>query len=175
MEYVSWVENNENELHISKEIDGILYNIQYRPVDYIVAKEKRKLELPKVELEERVSKLNGAQYYSLRLNKAEGNEDILLYKIQGEQDYYERVNYCNAAMAEDIKLIEGKDTLYCTLFQYVPTYGVAPYADFVFSFDDKKYQGDKILLFNDRIFGAGELQFQIKEDAIKNIPDIITE
>jgi len=174
-EYVAWIEEEANNLRQVKEISNIQYQLQYRPLNYIAAKEKRKVNLPEQELLERTSKLKGSLYFSLRLNLKNNAQDILLHEINGEQDYFARVSYCNAAMADDIKLVDGKDTLACSLFQYVPNYGVAPFADFVFAFEDKETKGDKTILFNDRLFGAGNLQFQFKEEDIENIPEIITE
>ena len=173
-EYVQYVSNPDNGLKRSKTIGDYTYSVQYKPVDYVIANEARKPDLTTTERDARKSELDGLQYFTFRVANATGGQDVLTLNNQTEQDYSAKVGYLSFDFQHDIALVDGGDTLGCKLYNFVRTYGLAPYVDFVMAFDkpseDETTNSDKTLIVEDRVFGAGTIKFAIDAGDIKALP-----
>ncbi len=178
--YVKWIENKENKLKVEKKIGETKFILQYKPIPYMVFQEEKNLELDKSHFSKRAEELSEMQYYSLRILPSERNRDVLTVGINSEQEYFDRVNYFSFNFQNDIKLLDGEDTLYCTQFQFVNNYGLAPYADFVIAFKKQpeeirleKTLADKKFIIEDKVFGNGMVKFNIEKDIVNNIPSVL--
>jgi len=171
-DYVHWVENRDNGLIYSKKVGLFEYSILYKPVEYIAIKELGKEEINQKRIEGKLKELKDLQYFTLKIKADEGN-DLLKAGITEEAEYYDRLNYISGFMADDIKLIEGKDTLVCRLYNMERNYGLAPYNNIVLAFDAKENNNqDKQIEINDKGFGVGKMILRIKKEDIENIPQL---
>lgn len=173
--YVAWVENKDNGLRIERVLDPVTYSVQYKPYDYVVAKEERNNAISKSTFAEWYQELNHMQYYTLRMEIKSG--DILKLNNPSQQEYYQRQNYLTYEFQDNLLLVDGKDSLQCELFQMVGNYGLAPYVDFVMGFksedlDQKHVKSDKEFILQDNVFGGGILKFRVKKEDINNTPEI---
>lgn len=176
--FVSWVENPDNGLRVERKMGRITYAVQYKPYDYVVAKEEKNNQIAKSTFETRYKALNKMQYYTLRIQTT-GN-DLINENSPSQQEYYQRQNYLTFEFERDIQLVDGKDTLSPELFQMVGNYGLAPYVDFVIGFkstdsQQKQIQHDKEFILEDKIFGNGILKFTVKKEDINKTPEIKTQ
>lgn len=178
-EYIQKVENENSGLKIKKEMGEVVYFLQYKPLPYIVIKEEKSLLIDTALMERRMQKLNDLQYYNLRIQSKDKSKDILSVNISSEQDYTRRQNYFSFEFENDIRLIEGKDTLSPALYQFVGNYGISPYVDCIFGFkkdskeiDKSETLTNKEVLIDDRIFGNGILKFLVKKDDINKISSV---
>lgn len=175
-EYVAWVEDKDNGLRIERLMNPITYTLQYKPYDYVIAKEERSNTISKSTFADWYKELDKMQYYTLRI-EAKGVTDILKMNSPSQQEYYQRQNYLTYEFQGDIQLVDGTDTIPCDLFQMVGNYGLAPYIDFVIGFKSKdaiqnQVQHDKQFILEDKIFGGGILKFIVKKEDINKIPEI---
>ncbi|MCK6648972.1 MAG: hypothetical protein L6Q66_04905 [Bacteroidia bacterium] len=162
-EYISYIENVDNGLNVIKTVGEINYSIQYKPEDYIMIKERSYGNKVLIE--------NNMYYFTLRLALSDKSKDILKYNISSPSEYYQRVNYYSFGFQDDILLFSGMDTLECSLFQYVPSYGLSPSADFVLGFEKVgESENDLQFVLDDKIFGAGIVKLVVRDKDIKNIP-----
>jgi len=170
-DYISWVEDEDNGLVVKKEIDGMEYNLLYKPHDYILAKEYSANILDKGRIEARRKELGDLQYFTLRI-RAGNNNELMKAGIANEQEYYARLEYFMSGMQSDLYLVEGKDTLPCRMQHYERTYGMSPWNNFVLGFDnpEKNKQEDKLLVYEDKVLGNGKVMLKIKYKAIENVP-----
>lgn len=172
--YIKWVENPEHGLRQSQVVNGVAFELQYKPVDYIIARENGKPDLSRSFYEKRKEKLGELYYFSLNLKS--GEQDLLMHNINDEQEYYKRVNYYSLDFQQDIKLLCGTDTLACLMYQFENTYGVAPYIRMSIAFSGKKkaelLQKDSFILIEDRVFGGGLLRFPFNSKALDQLPGI---
>lgn len=172
-EYVKWVENADNGLSLTKEFDDVTFQVLYKPVNYIVAKEFLNGGIKKEEVDKRIKELGSMDYYTLRIKSNSSNE-LLSANIGNESEYYQRLEYFMGPMQDDINLINANDTIPCALFHFERSYGLAPYNNFVVGFaGQKKIDDDQTFVFEDKILGTGKVMFKIKSEDRKNIPNII--
>ena len=170
--YISWVENPGNGLAASKEIDGIIYSVQYKPLQYEVLLQEKRM-LTQEEMIREMDSLSDMQYYTFRMQTVNG-ADLHRYGISEDHEYYSRLEYFSLGMQNDVSLIDGKDTLPCLMFHYERTYGIDPRACFVLAFDaGSRNPGKKTLMYNDRVFGAGPVMLSIDAASIEEIPQLI--
>lgn len=175
-DYLKYVENPENGLRQEKKIDKLAYVLQYKPVEYMVAIEQKHPELKTEVLKKRSKEMSDLQCYTLRLISADKHTDVATLGLNSDQDYTVRNTYMSFDMQNDIYMVDGSDTLSCALFQYTNNYGLAPYADFVIAFENK-YQDkiqDKIVVYDDKIFGGGIIKFSISKEDIQKTPPLKT-
>jgi len=170
--YVQWVEGDKSHLSAVKELDDISYTLFYKPLDYMVAKERLNGAITKDQIDARRKECGQMQYYTLKI-KAKGSNELLGANAGSEQEYYGRLEYFMSAMSSDLSLIDGKDTLPCLLYHYERNYGLAPYSSFVLGFDQGKAPAeDKVLVYDDHVLGSGKVMIKIKAEDIKQVPAI---
>ena len=66
-DYVAYTENESNGLRKVKTISPYTISVQYKPLDYVVALEQRKSAINKEIMEARKKKLDGMEYFTLRI------------------------------------------------------------------------------------------------------------
>jgi hypothetical protein len=176
-EYIKWVEDEDNGLLVDRKMPPLSYRVQYKPVDYIIAREERTDKLSKETILKRRKDLQKMDYFTLRIST--NGKDVLNEGVQSKEEYYMRQNYLTYDFQKDIALVIGTDTAGCSLFQMVGNYGLAPYVDFVIGFERKANEenevtADREVILADQTFGNGILKFIIKKENINHVPEIKT-
>lgn len=170
-DYRSWVENKENGLWVAKELGDFEFSILYKPTEYIALLELNPDSINEQKIEKSRKDLGDMQYFTLKIKAKHGN-DLLKTGVENDLQYFDRLNYLSAFMQEDIKLIEGSDTLPCKLFHMERNYGLAPYNNFVLGFAATKNENDKQVEIHDRVFGVGKVILKVSKEDIENIPQL---
>jgi len=173
-ELVQWVENPKHGLLKQKIIDGIQYDLQYRPLEYITAKEADDKLLTTAFIQERKARLSGMEYYHLRVGSANGGE-VLMANCNSQDDYHTRNTYLMFDFRQDIHLVANDDTLPCMLYHYENHQGLAPYADILMAFEKTGTAADRTILINDKVFGNGLIKLEISEQDIQQVPALIVQ
>ena len=170
-QYIAWVENPDNGLFVTKQMNDIVYSLQYKPHQYeAMLQEKRPMS--DAEMKSEVDSLSDMQYYTFRIGTLTG-ADVQRYNLADDNEYYARLEYFALQMEKDIQLIDGQDTLPCLLFHFERTYGIDPRATFVLAFDaKKKSSGNKTLMYTDRAFGSGPVLLTINASDLAEIPEL---
>jgi hypothetical protein len=175
-DYVRWIENPDNGLRQKKDVNGVVFDLQYKPADYVIARENAKNTLPLSFYNERKEKLGELLYFSLEIKSA--SQDLLMYDLKEEQEYYRRVNYYSLDFQQDIKLVVGADTLPCLMYQFENTYGTAPYIRMSIAFSGKQREkiesSDCAVLLEDRVFGGGLLRYEYQKNKWQSVPAVET-
>ncbi|MBO9702038.1 MAG: hypothetical protein J7604_17655 [Sporocytophaga sp.] len=175
-EYIQWIEDKNNGLIDSRDFDDLNYYVQYKPIDYVTLKTLGPDGLNKKIFSETKKEYEGMQYFTLTLSNRSSQEDLLRYDVTGSEEYQHRVSYFAFDAQNDIKLIQGTDTLYCKLYHFERTYNIGPFVSLLMGFDmpsKKNQSSDKILTFHDRAFGNGIIKLKIKSENVEKIPDLI--
>lgn len=165
-DYVKFIENEENGLKVKKEIGDKIFSLQYEPTDYVLLKSGQN-KIDKKELE-------GSEFYTLEVREEKG-KDILNLSEKG-QDYNLKMEYLINDMQKDIKLIVGEDTISCSEFHMERGYDITSRARFMFSFTSEIFKKeeagnmDRVIEFNDKVFGTGKIYITVESSAIENIP-----
>ncbi len=177
VQYVQWINDQEiNSLTKKKEISEINFQLKHLPVEYMVSNELRKKEVSKAELDSLLPEYQGMEYYELRISVDDFNDETAKYGVADMAEYQQRIVYMSFAMQNDLSVtVNGDKEVACQLFHFERTYGVAPYATFLFGFS-KEQMGDQVeertVVFNDNLFNKGLVKFHWHTAEIENVPKI---
>mgnify|MGYP000356640914 CR=1 FL=1 len=173
VEYINWCEDQENELKQSKQIGDFTFSAFYQPHDYLAIKELNKGEsVNSKEFEEKIKEYGEMTYCSFRLENSKTNGELLKTDLSSDQQYYGRLEYMSFKMQEDFKLIQGNDTLPCSMYHFERIYSLAPYATFVLGFPKTDSKEDIKLWFHDKLFNNGIVILNFKTESIHNLPKL---
>ena len=174
IEMKEYVVDMEHGLIKSKIIDEVTFSAKYKPVDYIIANEIKENVISKTVYKKMQEELSGMQYFDLRIEIEKMNGELLKYGLSTEAEYEERVNYLAFTIKDDIKLIDGSDTLNCVLHHFERVYDIVPYATILLGF--KNYGNDlmheKTLMYHDKLFGKGIIKFTFLPADLQSIPHL---
>lgn len=174
-DYIRWVENKTNGLHVEIEEQGYVFDLQYTPLEYLAIREFAHDELSKTAVTEYLPKIEGLQYFTLKIATANRAEDVLKHKLSEKNEYYHRIQYFSSVMQNDLTLLDGAETLHCKLFHYQRDYNIAPYQTFLIAFpNSSKNQApeSKTLVYHDQVLGLNEVRIPIKKESLISIPTV---
>jgi len=172
-EYVKYVENPNNGLKIKQEINGVGYTLQYQPIDYCVMQEERSFSIPSETFKAEYDRFKGLEHYTFRIEK--GAMDSLVNKLGDTSKYKKGITeYFDFWIQKDIKLVEGIDTIPCSICQADANTGMASSYAFTLGFSNKntqeESQADRVLIFENKFLHTDKVMLCVKGKDIKNIP-----
>lgn len=176
-QYVNWINNQAlNSLTKKKEISEINYQLKHLPAEYMVSNELKKVQVSKEELDSLIPQYDGMEYYELRISVDDFYEETAKYGVYDLAEYQQRIAYMSFGMQNDLSLkVNGDKEIPCELFHFERTYGIAPYATFLFGFS-KEEMGDDVaertVILNDNLFNKGLVKFYWQTVEIENVPKI---
>jgi hypothetical protein len=174
-DYVKWVKDEKHGFKKEKKIDDILFSVQYKPINYIICLEEGKNTIDDSVVKTKTKELDNMQYIDFKISIPSEQGEILKYKLNATSNYQDRVNYFAYKMQQDIQLVEGSDTIPCSLYHFERAYDVAPLSTFVLGFPlDKTYKGNRTFIYHDKIFQKGIIQFEFQEQDFQSIPKLET-
>lgn len=173
VEYVRWVETEENGMKQKQVFGDLDFTVQYKPGDYIAILECGKEGISREgKLEQIKSSLGEMQYYNFRVRTKNGG-DLLQSICADQQQYQNALQYLSYEFQNDFLIVENEqDTLPCRLFSYVPNYNVAPYMDFTVAFDAGKLGAERKLIIRDRVFSGTILEYDYSPSEMKSLPEL---
>jgi len=158
--------------------NGVGYTLQYEPTSYCVMLEKRSFSIPANEFKTEYERFKGLEHYTLRIEKS--SMDSLVNKL-GDTSKYKKAaaEYFDFRIRKDITLIEGSDTIPCSICEPDANTGMTQYYTFSLGFSNNNgqstqsdSQADRIILFNNKILHTGDVKLCIKEKDVKSIPEL---
>ncbi len=171
MEYVKYVEDEDNGLKVKKVIEDMTFEFQYKPIPYLLLQTRSTMA---------EKELQGFEYYTLTVYQNSGT-DILGFGDNEGELYNSKMAYLLNDMKNDIKLIVGTDTISCDDFHLERGMESSSKARFIFSFPTKFSSNqesknlDRQISLNDKLFGTGKLNVRISSESINNIPELVYE
>lgn len=168
LEYV----NNETNGYIkSKTIGSITYYGVLKPFDFLLAQERLKQKNNNLQRKD----FENLQYFDLRIKVNGTKQEFIKHELESVLQYKQRVNYCAFEMQNDIKLIDGKDTLNCVLFHFERGFDIISYGHFILGFEN--HEGEMVnpkgLIFNDRLFNNGTIKFMFHPGLLVKEPVLL--
>ena len=175
LDFVSWVKDGHHGLNKEKTIGDIRFAAQYKPLEYVICMEERTEQVEDSLVKRKVAELKDMQYIDFKIALTNSEGELLKYNLSSLSQYEERVNYFSYKMQNDIKLVEGKDTLDCALFHFERAYDVAPYSVFVLGFPLGKGNAEtKTLVYHDNMFKKGIIKLEFEKGDLNTIPNLAT-
>lgn len=173
-ELAKFVQDPKNGLHKVKTVGPITVDLQYKPISFVVVNEFRKNEISKAEYQDRHRSLQSLQQFNLKLSINKSGQDITTFGLSNASDQQGRLYYLSFGMKDDIRLIDGQDTLAPVLYHFERSYDLAGHRTFVLAFEAKEesQHKDKTLVFDSRVLETGPIKITIEEKDIKKIPKL---
>ena len=174
-DYISWCENKENGLIAERQLGNFSFSTFYKTIPYQALKESMSIDsLTEKEFNKTVKEYGDMQYFSFRITDIKGNQELLKANLKSESEYYARIEYLSFKMQDNFKLIEGKDTLKCSMYHFERVYGLAPYATFVLGFPRSKDSdvSSKSLVYEDNLFNSGFIYLNIDKEVLTHLPKL---
>ena len=173
-ELMDYVIKPDNGLIKKKKISEFIYQVKFKPLDYIISKELKGNVIDSAEYIKKYNELSGLQYFDFRIEVEGISTEILKYNLQSISDYEERINYLAFKMQSDFKLVEGSDTLDCLIYHMERAYDVVPYTTVLLGFNTKvnSYYLDKTIIFTDNLFKNGIIKFTFITADLIQIPKL---
>jgi hypothetical protein len=173
--YVQWCEDPANGLQKNKQIEDLTYSLFYKPAEFIALQEEKTEHLSGQVLKKKMAELDGLDYYDFKIQLTKDEGELLKHKLSSPDEYQERLNYFSFNMQQDIKMIEGLDTVSCALFHFERAYDVAPYAIFLLGFPKgEKDFASKTFFYQDNVFHKGIIKFTFTKDELGSLPKLKT-
>jgi hypothetical protein len=168
---VDYVNDEQNGFVKVKTIENIKYYSVLKPVEYLLAQKRLKDNNVKLKSEE----FEDLQYFDLRIEIEDFKSEFIKYDLDSPASYEQRVKYCAFEMQNDIKLIDGNDTLRCVLYHFERAYDVVPYGHFILGFETTKKKNieAKTLCFDDKLFNKGMIKFTYPPKTIAKQPVLL--
>lgn len=172
-EYLEWVENPRNHFQQKKLVGENEYIVQYGSIDYICAQQALQSGVAQAQKRRR-EESNEFVYLKFRIQDVGKSINPLEKNVPNEETYYQRLNYLTFGIEEDLLFLEGTDTLGLRSFQFVRNYALAPYLDYVLTFERKNIesQADYTFIYKDKLFGAGEIRLKFEKSLLAKVPTL---
>lgn len=168
-DYVGWVGDKKNGLIVSRETQAYRFSLQYKPLDYVIMLREKNERISRDSVQQMQKELSGMQYFTFSI-------EPLGVSPAATEDAGDWELYLSGMLQDDLKLVDGGDTLSCLLYQYEPAYGVNPAEKILLGFRTVKAAGDKpnskTLILHNRLDDSGDLSLVISAEAISQIPNL---
>ena len=173
--YVKYVDNPDNGLiqEYKNEDKALQITTQYKPTEYLAIKEIGPTAFHPDSILTLAKEFEGGHHFGFTISSLQSGYDVIKEKLSPKA-YLDRVTYLTGAIRNDFKLLVGLDTVPCTIAHYERNYNISPNNNFMLVCP---YSGvtdeDLTLIYDDKIFGEGKLEFTIKNKNIKNTPKLL--
>jgi len=167
---VSYAENNDNGLRKQVSVGSMLYDIQYKPAEYVARME----HLAPAGERQRARELEGMAWFNISFRVRDYNQSPLRYQVSGLEEYTARQDYYLNQAPKDIYLLYGKDTLYVSSYWFENNQNLALHETMVLGFrlpdGHRRPQQDLRLSFYDRVYRNGIIKAVIRKEDLEDVP-----
>lgn len=172
-DYIRYVENPRNALKGTVHSGIWNYDFQYKPSAYITLRESDPTHSDTVSFRKRTESLDRSVWFNVAISVKGEAADPLKYNIRDINEYNARLSYFLSSAAQNFHLYYGNQGEMKQIGYYFENnYSIKPVAVAVigFSIPDTVPREPVTIEYQDRLFNAGILKFNIAPAAFKNIP-----
>ncbi len=166
-EMITWLEDKENGLIKQEIIDGAKYTVTLHPSQYLEARAI-------IENDSFMLANCNDQNCSIivKMEPTDNQTQFLKLGVVQKEEPFGRINYYMNGFQNDIKILNGDDTLTVENLIYERLYNVSPAQLILFGFKVKNFNNSIKVIFEDRAINTGKMQFEFSSDVLTSIPRI---
>ena len=169
-EYLLWAKDEQHGLRKSKTIGSYTLEVQYKPLNYILAEELQSGQLKKADTDKRKKELEGMEYFDLKIFDCEKKSSVNNLLAPDQQGMY----YFNFQFQDDISLEEGGRVQPCALYHFERAYQLKNRKSFILAFPQSGLPAtDKCLIIDSRELGIGKVKLLIDSQTLQETPDLV--
>jgi len=174
-EYVSWVDDIENGLIKTQIKTNSIITCKYTPAEYHVLKQFSPNNIDQDVFQSEFEGISNMYHFIIRFEKIDGTNFLKNNNIT-HKEFQSNSLYLSYDIRQDLKLVQGLDTVVCALNHHERTYNNTPYEQILLSFPkSSKSVEDLTIILNDRVFGFNRVKFFFPKGVLKNIPTLTFE
>jgi len=171
--YIKYLSNPQNGLEQSVRSNEYQFSLRFLPADLLALREQESRGFSQKTFEDTKKNFDDLIYFSLSIVDTERGMDLVKKFSTDSLRSAKATQYFSFDMAQHIYLVQGGDTIGCTLFNYDRNYGVSPENNFSLAFKHKKNSdSDLQIIYEDRVLNCGIIRFSIKQQDIIKIPSV---
>lgn len=173
--YVKYIDNADNGLmqEYANEEKALNLKAQYKTPEYLAIKEIGVEAFHPDSIMTLAKEFEGGYHFNFTISSSVSGYDVIKEKLS-PSDYLKRVTYLTGEIRKDFKLLVGIDTIPCTICHYERNYNISPDNVFILVFPhEQKTEEDLTLLYDDKLFNQGIIEFKFKNKNIKNTPKLL--
>ena len=130
-EYIAWVRDYDNGLHVKKVVGEYMIDIQYQPRHYL---DFLRGEMGFAGADPNDEGKDDLQYYALTLGLADGATDFIQHQVMDVTSRQQKLYYYSYSFQNDIVLEEEGQVLPCVLFHFERQVDLKPTRTFLLGF-----------------------------------------
>lgn len=170
-EYLSACADTNQSIRVVKDMGEIKFKLQYLPTDLLVLQRGHKANRLSVKaLDSLRAAYDTLQFYTLTIENGRGHTEPIGDQ-KDFQNYGQAIDYFSFHAQRDFSILQNGDTLPCILYHFERSYSLAPKNVISLAFKSKG-KGDRVLMYNDRVFGLGQLNLGITQKDIDDFPKL---
>lgn len=159
-QFIQWVEDYKNGLHVQKATDEFIFDLQYQPPQYLLLQRNGN--------EKSANDTDDLQHYLLTISMREKTLDLMDYGIHDLSEKQRKLYYFSYQFQNDIHIEENGKVLPCILFHFERQADLKLGRVFVMAFEKTKELSDETyIVINSEQFGSLPIKIKISK---KNIP-----
>lgn len=173
--YIKYIDNTENGLvqEYANEEKALKLKAQYKTPEYLAIKEIGVEAFHPDSIVTLAKEFDGGYHFNFTISSSVSGYDVIKEKLS-PSDYLKRITYLTGEIRKDFKLVSGLDTLPCVVCHYERNYNISPNNVFILVFPyQQKTESDLTLLYDDKLFNQGIVEFKFKNKNIKNTPKLL--
>ncbi len=170
VEYVQWVEAEENGLKIRQQEGRYIYELQYQPLEYLTVLQEKSNKISDSVLKQGIEERGNFQYFTFKMSTVSG-KGILSDKDVAIEN---KEHYLLSGLQQDMMLLSGKDTLQCVMLHFESSNNFIPYDLCVLAFEPSEQEQDITFLFHADKYADDWVRIPIERQNINRIPKLKT-
>jgi len=162
-DYISWIEDKSNGLHVVKEFNGFVFDLQYQPNDFLWLQSNKK------ENSGLISRSNQeSQHYLLKIKTEDMKYDWI--KSVGNLEMQNKLYYFSYLFQNDIYIEEEGVIVPCTMVHFEQGQRTGATKVFLLSFENKFPDGKtSTLVIDSNYFGSLPVRIKVSKNDIPNL------
>ena len=177
-EYIRWIENPQNGLVKTKQINDILFIAQLKPIDYYILQNNQFQPIDSDLYINILQDVSGLIYFQYRIHLLNSNiNPILSDKLN--IPYNKALSYLAFQANQDFSLQIGRQIYPCLLHHFEQSHQLSPNVDITLGFElppssnyTDVFKNDLTLIYDDKLFGVGKIKISFNKEVLTNIPSL---
>ena len=165
-DYVRWVHDYAHELHVEKDWNDFVFDLQFTPAEYVwLQRHRENNEKNRENYEREIQKIEQSQYYKMTIRVKDSNMDFINHDISTMEEKQRKLYYFSYTFQDDIRLEENGESLPCILYHFERSVDVKNSRTFLLGFQNPDTDSkEATLVINSEQFGSLPVKIKVSKN-----------
>lgn len=170
---VRWTEQSNYQVK-TQQIGNLTYSLTHVSPEYLAIHDLG-LNATKKMIDSVKSEYSAMEYFKLNIEASDFSEELLKYNLESAAQYDERVRYCSFAIANDLSMSVGTESVKCGLNHFERSFNAAPFLTVMLAFPKTNTNKEVTVTFDDHLFNKGLIRFTWTAEEFAAFPKLSEE